>query len=358
MLDRKSPLPLYYQLAEQLKEQIELGQIKPGDKLLSESEMMELYGIGRPTIRHALAQLVNEGYLEKQHGTGTFCCQLGIPGKRLSIDVILELADTYFIPYYIKGISLVLEDNECDFLIKDSRNDTTRIRELLEDIIDKGSSGVILQPSHLDKPVPVRLKDCFRRMRNAGIPYIMIDSTFEGVDASFVIMDEYEGGRLAADYLSQLGHRRLAMAYMDTYKYSLLRLAGFTDNCKQSGMPQPIRLKYGLELKDNLIQIVKQKEATALFFDNDEAAAEYMHYLKGAGFCIPRDVSVLGFDDSIITTMIDPPLTSIAHPKQSMGELAARALIEIINKKRPWPYMHIYKPYIVERYSCSRLADR
>lgn len=71
-LNKASPVPLYYQLAERLKDQIEAGQLKPGDQLPSERELSEQTAISRMTARQAVAYLVREGALEVKPGIGTF----------------------------------------------------------------------------------------------------------------------------------------------------------------------------------------------------------------------------------------------------------------------------------------------
>jgi GntR family transcriptional regulator len=72
MIDKNSPLPIYYQLEENIKHLIESGQILPGDSILSEREMSEKYKISRMTVRQAITNLVNKGYLIREKGKGTF----------------------------------------------------------------------------------------------------------------------------------------------------------------------------------------------------------------------------------------------------------------------------------------------
>ncbi|MGJ7910162.1 GntR family transcriptional regulator [Neobacillus sp. LXY-1] len=75
MIDKNSPIPLYYQLEEHIKELIEKGELKPGDSLPPEREYAELYKISRMTVRQAFTQLVNEGYLFRLQGKGTFVAE-------------------------------------------------------------------------------------------------------------------------------------------------------------------------------------------------------------------------------------------------------------------------------------------
>lgn len=72
MIDKSSPLPIYYQIEEQLKKQIENGELKPNDSLPSEREFAERFEISRMTVRQAINNLVNDGYLYRQKGRGTF----------------------------------------------------------------------------------------------------------------------------------------------------------------------------------------------------------------------------------------------------------------------------------------------
>lgn len=75
MIEKDSPIPIYYQLQEQLRKQIEDGTLQPGDPLPSERDLSETYGISRMTIRQAMTNLVNEGLLTRSKGRGTFVAE-------------------------------------------------------------------------------------------------------------------------------------------------------------------------------------------------------------------------------------------------------------------------------------------
>jgi GntR family transcriptional regulator len=72
MINRNIPIPLYYQLLRIVKESIENGELKTGDSLPTEMEMMQKYKLSRATVRQAILQLVNEGYLRRIKSKGTF----------------------------------------------------------------------------------------------------------------------------------------------------------------------------------------------------------------------------------------------------------------------------------------------
>lgn len=75
MIDKSSPLPIYYQLEEQIKKQIESGELKPGDMLPSEREYGEMIHVSRMTVRQAMNNLVDAGYLYRHKGKGTFVAE-------------------------------------------------------------------------------------------------------------------------------------------------------------------------------------------------------------------------------------------------------------------------------------------
>ncbi|WP_066055069.1 GntR family transcriptional regulator [Robertmurraya korlensis] len=75
MINKNSPIPIYYQLEELIKDQIEKGDLKPGDALPPEREYAETYQISRMTVRQAFTKLVNDGYLYRLQGKGTFVAE-------------------------------------------------------------------------------------------------------------------------------------------------------------------------------------------------------------------------------------------------------------------------------------------
>ncbi|MED0662356.1 GntR family transcriptional regulator [Geobacillus thermodenitrificans] len=72
MIDKQSPVPIYYQLEQYMKEKIEKGEWQPGEMIPSERELAEMYDISRMTVRQAVNNLVNDGYLVRRRGKGTF----------------------------------------------------------------------------------------------------------------------------------------------------------------------------------------------------------------------------------------------------------------------------------------------
>ena len=96
LLDRNSPVPLYYQVKQILLEKLDKGTWKPGDLVPSEQELQELYGVSRITVRQALTELTHEGRFERHRGQGTFVANKQLvhnPSKRVSITELMREQD-------------------------------------------------------------------------------------------------------------------------------------------------------------------------------------------------------------------------------------------------------------------------
>ena len=138
----------YFQLMEDLKAKILTGEIQAGDKLPSENELSAQYKISRQTVRKALSMLQNAGYIYAEHGRGTFCSEMMRhvqPSKNIAV-VTTYLSD-YIFPRVIQGIDDVLTGAGYSIILKNTKNSRTREAECLQDLLNKGVDGAIIEPS-------------------------------------------------------------------------------------------------------------------------------------------------------------------------------------------------------------------
>lgn len=353
MINRENKIPLYIQLANKIRNDIECGNIKPGDKLMSENEMVNFYQIGRLTIRQALSVLVNEGLLSKQHGRGTYCTKVPSNGKKLKFDLLLNMSDVYFIPYYLRAICKVFEDKQCDLVINDTKNNNETIAGLINEIISKGSDGVIVQPCTAANQQTEQIEQIFNSLIREGIPYIMLDGTYLNIVQSYVVFDEFEVGFKAADYLIKHGHKNMCVIHNNKYSDSVKRTDGFIKRIEKT----PYMADCSISLENSLTETLnKNPDITALFCYNDLTAKECLEVLKNNNYSVPDDISVISVDDTVIAATVTPSLTSVAHPKGKLGEAAAAALYDITSGKIPFPYTKVFKPHITERNSVKNIT--
>jgi GntR family transcriptional regulator of arabinose operon len=353
-IDRSSPLPLYAQLKTALQHAIRRGDLAYGEKLPSENEFMELLGLSRMTIRSALSQLASENYIHKLHGKGTFVCYNAESAAAGKIDVLLDVTYAYFSSHYIKSISDVLSANNYQFVIHDTQDNQEHICDILEKILQVGSAGILLQPSHMVEPQLPRLRALLLAISESGIPCVTIDRSIEGISTTSVVFDDYLGGRIAAEYLVSLGHKRCAMVCCSNFVENEPRFNGFNDLLIEKGLPPLMAVEKNKELEANLVGLIRREHVTAVFNYNDEVALKTFRFLSAAGIRIPQDVSVLGYDDTVLTKATDPQMTSVIHPKEMLGHISAKQLLSLVEQRHYAPPEDQLYPRLSIRSSCCQ----
>lgn len=352
--NRDDSLPLYRQLAEKLRSQIKSGDIRPGEKLKSESEMVSEYNVGRLTVRNALQLLVNDGELIKVHGKGTFCAEQRTRADALNVEVLLDMNDIYFIPYHVRGISSVLSEKKSNFLISNTQDDDIILCSLLEGIVSKGASGVIFQYTGINCTPEWRdrITGLLDTLSDRNIPVIMLDGCLDNAAVSCFFLNEKYGGMRAAEHLAAFGHKKCAFMGLRKHRDSRLRCEGFCEGASVFGLCDPEMIEYSGNWEEELIRSVKEG-VTGFFVFNDDAALKAVLSLKKNGYRVPEDVSVIGFDDTYIATAYDPQLTTLTHPKEKMGSDAANYLLKMIGSGNNTPVNREYRPELIMRGSCG-----
>lgn len=339
MLKRHSEIPIYIQLAETIRKQISSGIILPGDKLPSESEMQKKYGVARLTVREALSVLVNEGLLEKKHGKGTFCRN---KKKISSVDVLLNMSDYYFIPYYIQSISNVLDSHDVNFIVGDTKDSCAEIIKLLNKIIQRGSDGVILQASPETEFDNTSILSTFENLNRANIPLVQIDAAYDTKNFSYVIMNEEKIGEIAAKYLLDNGHKKIATVLMPNNRISDMRM-----KCAKKIFDQI----YEINSEENLvakIQLAYKNGVSAIYCFNDDIAKKCYDSIVALNLSVPHDISLISVDDTAVSKLYN--ITSVSHAKGKLGEVAASSIV-----KNNLPIRKVFEPVLTERLSVKKL---
>ena len=174
-IDPQSPLPKYHQLKEIVKESTKKGIIKPNERIQSESELMTAYKISRDTVRHAIGDLVNEGWLYREPGIGTFCADRlsRTSRKTFIIGVISVVVSNYIFPSIIHGIDNVIHPKGYSIVLGNANHNTEKEAAHLQDMINRNVDGLIIEPTRSALPSPnIRY---FHKLREKGIPFISPD---------------------------------------------------------------------------------------------------------------------------------------------------------------------------------------
>ncbi len=163
---------------------------------------------------------------------------------------------------------------------------------------------------------------------------VVVDETPEGIPC--VHSANFQGGRLAGEYLYSKGHRNFAMILGTWRDYNFeSRLSGFTSFVEQQQDASVSVVRCGPKTKDRVQAIqslLKEKhEISAVFCANDGIACDVARGVTEAGYNVPNDVAVVGYDNIEAYSQVHPSLTTIAVDKERMGIEAAKLLIKLIN---------------------------
>ncbi|AOQ23633.1 Arabinose metabolism transcriptional repressor [Moorella thermoacetica] len=359
MLDPNNPLPKYYQLKEYLKEMIRRGDIAPGEQLPSENALVQQFSLSRHTVRQAIGELENEGWVYREQGRGTFCAYRGKASGR-TIAVLTTYISDYIFPAIIRGIEEILSAAGYTLVLANTSNDKNKEAQCLENLINQDIAGLIVEPTKSARE-NINLA-YFAELEKKHIPYLMLHAVYPELDAAYIIMDDQKGGYLATKYLLQLGHREVAGIFKADDLQGVKRQAGFMAALAEYG----VTIKQGFlgnyeteqlysfpyQFTRNLLQ--KTNRPSAIVCYNDQIALQVLEAIRHEGLKVPEDISLVGYDDSSLAVASEVKLTTIKHPKAEMGRQAARLLIDMLEGRMEKPRL-VYEPELVVRSSCRSL---
>ena len=208
--------------------------------------------------------------------------------------------------------------------------------ERAERLVDGSIDGAVLTTARLGSPAPAELK---RR----GFPFVLLNREVDGVEADCCVADNDQGGRLVAAELVRLGHRQvgaiLGPAHTSTGRD---REAGFRSGLAEHGLPMldahARRGEFSFEsgYRELTAMIDAGDVPTAVFCGNDVVALGALNAARARGLELPRDLSVIGFDDIEMAGWELIRLTTVRQNMEHMARTAAGLLMErIADPERP-----------------------
>jgi LacI family transcriptional regulator len=349
-VDKSSGKFFYQQFADILRKQVQAGQFKPGEPIPSERILSKEHGINRITLRRGIAQLIREGFLYSVPGTGTFVSDaeglqkahafssMKRQSRRKNVACILRRLNPtsqspILSPYYV-GIFSMMQKEALRMGCTLSFNFVTSVkdeRDIARWAMENNVDGIIVIGG-LDRTTVLSLYD-------KKFPLVLVDNEISKPAIDSVIPDNRNGGYLAVKHLTDLGHKRIAMirAPLQDQPASIGRLEGYKAALQEAGIKYDDSLviegyymvEEGYKAMEKILK--KNPLPTAVFAINDEAAMGAMKAIREkSGLSIPRDISIVGFDNIEWSALSTPPLTTVNVPKEEMGSIALKKLIDRI----------------------------
>jgi len=331
----------YKQVIKWLTEKIDTGKLSPGEKIPSENELCETFGLSRQTVRHAISKLVDDGLVETRQGSGTFVSdQRAAEGERNVIAVVTTYVDDYIFPSTIRGIESTLSEKGYSMLLSFSNNTVEKERQILTDILSRSDvAGIIMEPVKSALPSPNM--DLYRKLQNKGVKILLINSFYPELTLPHVSLNDAECAYKAVKALIDAGHENIGCVLKLDDGQGRERYRGYLKAIMEAGLPfsydhvnwiDTIDIKDGKRALSRTME--RLKECSAVFCYNDQVAGIVIEALEDSGIKVPEEMSIVGMDDSDIARngVNGLKLTSIPHPKEKLGKKAAQNMIRMIHE--------------------------
>ena len=319
-------------------------------------------GVSVTTVSHTLnaTRFVSDEakakVLEAAHALGYVPSEVARGLKHNTTRTLGMLVPNNSNPYFaeiIRGVERHCYGAGYSLLLCNSNDDAQRQTDHLRVLAERRVDGIVLVASGDDDDVVACCKDL-------RLPLVLVDREIDAIAADLIEVDHVAGGQLATAHLLAQGHARVACIVGPAeLRPSRQRVAGWRRSLAAAGVtPREDELARGDFGPQGGAMAMRQLLASAqppsaVFVCNDMMAIGALHAAHEAGVDVPRQLSVVGFDDIELAAYTSPPLTTVAQPKEAIGTGAAGLLLERLRDGRTAPRRAILQPELHLRASTA-----
>lgn len=309
-----------------------------------------------PATRDRVLAAIDElGFVPTQHRR-----QFRPGRERVLGCVMVDLGNPFFV-----DVALAIEEaaakRGAGVVICHSGESPQHEEHNLDVLIQLRVHGILVAPVEEENP---RLDE----LRQKGVPLVFLDRLDPRQEISTVTVDQIAGGRLAAEHLLRLGHRKLAfVSGPDTSHLVRDRLSGFRAAGADWGIdPDAVQVLEGGTWTDpnggdyagtSFLALKEHTRPTAVFCANDTLARGFIRRLQAEGLRVPRDVSVVGYDDVEWAVDLPVPLTTVRQPRAELGWRATDLIMAAIDDPSAPTERVILQPELVVRETTSAVGQ-
>ncbi|MBB6672491.1 GntR family transcriptional regulator [Cohnella nanjingensis] len=336
--EKMDKTPMYQYVINDIKRKIEAGELKPHDPLPSQIDLAKAYGTSEITSRRALSDLVQEGYVYRIRGKGSFIQENPAfaeakPIRSIYLAHLNHTIEGFNHPFFsnmFDGINTVCEENGIDFHLWDIGPDNV--------LPNDPHAGIILLTSTAnDSFDPSRLTVWQQENRRM----VTVHFYYPHLGIPYVIVDNLTGGYLATQHLLSLGHRRIGIiitgnSILEVNQEFSLRLQGYRLALSQHQIPfdpDLIACVSGFDERAEMGEegfrrlMALDEPPTAIFATSDYKAFGAIDEARKRGMKVPEEISIMGYDDVKVSAYSYPTLSTVNQNTHKLGERAAEILL-------------------------------
>ena len=272
-----------------------------------------------------------------------------------TIGVLLPKVETTFYIEILNGIEDMAHKNNYSVFICNTGVNSNLTPYYLNVLSERQVDGIIV--------CSLSPKDTYDKdIVNTKIPCILVSTISPRFPIPYIKVDDYQASYAATNYLIKHGHTKIAMigGEKEDPIAGLPRLEGYIAALKEHNLPiNDSLIKHGgfsfKEGKNSMKELLNEnKKFTAIFASCDDIALGVMFIAHKRGISIPKDLSIIGYDNTKISEMVYPPLTTIAQPSYEMGQKSVEMLITTLTTDKKCE--NIIMPFeIIKRETVKKL---
>ncbi len=266
--------------------------------------------------------------------------------------LIPEISNPFF-PELAQGIEDYANTNGYQVFLCNSNWNIQKEKEYLNKLYSSRVDGIVITP----------VSDDISHIIGSNLKIPMVFAAFrpQNPDISYVAIDDYKASYMAIEYFIKLGHKKIAFAGgLLSNSSQFLRLTAYKDILSKHHLPIDPRyivhgqftISSGYNLAKELLMV--EELPTAILCGNDIVALGVIQAIEEFGLNVPKDVSVIGFDDIPYASLNKIQLTTVYQPKYEIGGLCIDLLMnKIRNKEAGNDLFHVIEPKLIIRKTCK-----
>ena len=255
-----------------------------------------------------------------------------VTNKTKTVGVLVYSIESLFNGTLLRYIGDSLRKQGYGLLICDSCEDEEEEAKSIRFLINKKVDGIIVIPV-------AKTSEFLRPARNAGIPVVLVDRSLPDEEHDCIKIDNRMAAFRAMNMLFENHHEKIAVICSGVEYTGIERYKGFLDAMEARGLHVPEEyqkkgkhcFQYGYQSMKELLAL--KDRPTAVFMTNYEITLGAVMAVNESPFRCPEDVSMIGFDDLILSQVMNPKMYMVVQPMKEMGEKAVELLLDRIRKK-------------------------
>lgn len=301
-----------------------------------------------------------EKIIEEMNFTPNSLARGLIKKKTDTVGILVPSITNIFFPLVINGIEHFMEKKGYTLIMCDTKDRKTEMRQL-RNLTERRVDGII----SIDPSASIIKKGIYEALE---IPLVIINGYNKDIKCNFVINNQEMGVIEALEYLIKLGHKKIAfLRGKNSYSYDL-KEEQFYKTLKNNNIEVNneyiiiVDIGNGIETVDLSMEATlnimsKDNRPTAILACNDWMALGALHACQKLSIKVPQEVSIIGYDNIIISQMSEPKLTTIDQNMYKLGDLAAKILYENIEKQNHTYQKIVLDTKLVIRDSCAEVKN-